>query len=58
MSHLQRLPRLSIERTQIIGKVFVDEHPTLPDLGPENQASLDAAAQFLGVQAQEKGGLL
>jgi hypothetical protein len=47
------LPRRSIKRTQILGKIVVDKYPTLSDLGTGGQAQLRAPAQFLGVELEE-----
>jgi hypothetical protein len=49
------LPALRIERAQVRGKVFIDEHPRAPGLGARNRTDLCAAAQFLGMHPEELG---
>jgi len=50
---LQRLPRSNIERTQVGGKVLLEEHPGTADLGPRNSPCFGPLAQLFGVEAEE-----
>jgi hypothetical protein len=50
---LQRLPRSNIERTQVGGKVLLEEHPGTADLGPWNSPCFGPLAQLFGVEAEE-----
>jgi hypothetical protein len=47
------LPRRSIKRTQIVGKIVVDKYPALPGLGTGSEAQFRAPAQFLRVELEE-----
>jgi hypothetical protein len=51
------LPTLRIERSQIPGKVFVDEHPCAPGLCARDRAGFGAATQLLGMHPEELGRL-
>jgi len=51
------LPGLRIERTQIVGKIRVEEHPGAADLGTRNLSYLRALTQFLRMYLEERGCL-
>jgi hypothetical protein len=53
-SHSLFLPRLCVERTQILNKIDIQKHPALSRFCAGNSASLGAAANFLGVHAQKR----
>jgi hypothetical protein len=55
---LQRLPRGTIERAQVGGKILVQKHPGAAHLGPWDASCLGPLAQLFGVEAQELGGFL
>jgi hypothetical protein len=55
---LQRLPRGTIERAQMGGKIILQKHPGAAHLGPWYASRLGALAQFLGVNAEKPCGLL
>ena len=50
---MQRLPRGTIERAQVGGKIILQKHPGAAHLGPWNAARLGTLAQFLGVDMEK-----
>jgi len=49
------LPRLSVERTHVLGKVVVEEDPTAPRLGGRDGAELRPAAHFFRMHLEVSG---
>lgn len=54
---MQRLPPHRIQRAQELGEIGLEENPAAAGLGAGDEAALGAGADFLGVHAQERGGL-
>ena len=55
---MQRLPRGTIERAQVGGKIILQKHPGAAHLGPWNASRLGALAQFLGVEVEKTRSLV
>ena len=55
---MQRLPPHRIQRAQEISEIGLQENPAAAGLGTGDQAALRPGADFLGVHAQESGGLV
>lgn len=50
---MQRLPRGTIERAQVGGKIILQKHPGAAHLGPWNAPRLGPLAKLLGVEVKE-----
>ena len=55
---MQRLPSHRIQRAQEIGEIGLEENPAAAGLGTGDETALRPSADFLGVHAQERGGLV
>ena len=55
---MQRLPSHSIQRAQELGEIGFEENPAAAGLGTGDEAALGPGADFLGMHAQERGGLV
>ena len=51
--HSQRLPRLRIERTEILDKVVFHKYPGMAHLGAGHDAGPDLLTQGLGMDPQQ-----
>ena len=55
---MQRLPPHRIQRAQELGEIGFQENPAAARLGAGDETALRPGADFLGVHAKERGGLL
>ncbi len=55
---MQRLPPHRIQRAQELGQIGLEENPAAAGFGTGDQAALHPGADFFGVHAQERGGLV
>lgn len=55
---MQRLPPHRIQRAQEIGEIGLEENPAAAGLGAGDEAALGAGANFFGMHAKERGGLV
>lgn len=55
---MQRLPSHRIQRAQEVGEIGLEKNPAAAGLGTGDEAPLRPSADFLGMHAQERGGLV